>query len=344
MLRRTFLAATAAVMMIAGAGLARAESAADFYKGEVIHFVVGYGPGGGFDQYARLMAPHLEKATGATVIVENRPGGGGMTAINQVQRGKADGLTIAIVNGVPAALGQITESPAVRFDMREMTFLGRVSAEAWTMLASGESPYRSLADMIAASRKGETLTFSGIGRADGPTDTAAVVCAALDLACKMIVGYKGSSEAALAAMRGDAAGFAVTDRSARDYAQGGKLVPVAIVGRKRSPLMPDVPTVFEAAEVPKDKAYLIDFRSSVADIGRALVTVPGTPGDRVAFLRQAVETVLTDPAVLKEAELKELPIDYAPAEQVKAAVDDAFGNLPEERLAIVRSVLLDKYF
>ncbi len=76
-----------------------------------------------------MLAPYLEKETGATVIVENRPGGGGLTAMNQIQRDKPDGLTIGLMNGVPAALGQISESPAVRFDMTEMVYLGRVVAE-----------------------------------------------------------------------------------------------------------------------------------------------------------------------------------------------------------------------
>ena len=73
---------------------ASSQDAASFYRGKVIYFVVGASPGGGYDAYARLLAPHLEQETGATVVVVNRPGAGGTLALNQVYDTKADGLTI----------------------------------------------------------------------------------------------------------------------------------------------------------------------------------------------------------------------------------------------------------
>ena len=101
------------------------SDAANFYKGKTIKLVVGYGPGGGFDTYARLIAPHLEKAMGATVIVENRPGGG-LTALNQIVRAKADGLRLMLAHGEAAVLAQLIDKPGVRFDLTKVTWLGRV--------------------------------------------------------------------------------------------------------------------------------------------------------------------------------------------------------------------------
>ena len=79
------------------AGLSRAVPTAgaaegDWLKGQTVHFIVGYSAGGGYDTYARMLAPFFEKHTGATVVVENKPGGGGMTATNQARarQGRTD--------------------------------------------------------------------------------------------------------------------------------------------------------------------------------------------------------------------------------------------------------------
>ncbi|EAS50391.1 putative extra-cytoplasmic solute receptors (bug family) [Aurantimonas manganoxydans SI85-9A1] len=326
------------------AASAEGGAAADFYKNETVRLIVGTGPGGGFDQYARLLAPELGKVTGATVVVENRPGGGGITAINQVAGADPDGLSVMLINGVPAALGQITEAPAVRFELQNLPFVGRVAAEPWVLLVSKNSGYTSLKDLVEASKAGKTLSFSGLGRVDGPTDTAAVVCEALELSCNLVVGFKGSSEASLAAIRGDVTGIAITDRSARDYSQDGSLIPVAVIGHNRSQLLPDVPTIFEAVDVPQEGAFWIDFRAGIVDIGRALITTPGTPDERISYLREAFETILADPAFVKSAEDRGLPIDYASGEDVQDTVGKIFGNLPEDQLSAVRDVLLSKYF
>ena len=83
------------------------DSAASFYKGKNVRFVVGLGVGGGFDAYARMIAPYLSRELDATVIVENLPGAGGLLALNQMFTGQPDGLRLLIVNGTPAALGQL---------------------------------------------------------------------------------------------------------------------------------------------------------------------------------------------------------------------------------------------
>ena len=70
-----------------------------FFAGKTVRLVVGFGPGGGYDAYARMLAPYLSKNLGATVIVENRPGAGGLVALSGVYMAPSDGLTMMIVNG-----------------------------------------------------------------------------------------------------------------------------------------------------------------------------------------------------------------------------------------------------
>src|SRR3546814_18963356 len=91
-MKRLCLVSAAALIAVVFSGLfgtapAAAETAAEFYQGKVVKLVVGYGPGGGYDLYARMLAPHLERSLGATVVVENRTGGGGLVVISQLANG-----------------------------------------------------------------------------------------------------------------------------------------------------------------------------------------------------------------------------------------------------------------
>src|SRR5580704_19220287 len=77
---------------------ARAQDAERaYFSGKTVRLVVGYGPGGGYDAYARMIAPHLSKVLGASVVVENQPGAGGLVALNRLPTAAPDGLTMMIV-------------------------------------------------------------------------------------------------------------------------------------------------------------------------------------------------------------------------------------------------------
>src|SRR5713226_3341765 len=88
---------------------AAAENGAQFLQGKTVRIVVGYAPGGGYDAYARMLAPHLQSKLGTTVIVENRPGGGGLNALATLMREPGDGLHILLLNGEAAVLSALIE-------------------------------------------------------------------------------------------------------------------------------------------------------------------------------------------------------------------------------------------
>jgi tripartite-type tricarboxylate transporter receptor subunit TctC len=322
---------------------AQAEDGAaeDYFRGKVVRLVVGYGPGGGYDTLARLLAPWIERRTGTTVVVENRPGGGGLIALSQVYRAEPDGLTLMLVNGPGAALAQLLELEGARFDILQTPWLARVSTEPSVVMLSGRSPLKSLADLNSAT---EPVKWSGGGKADAIADTAACLSEALDLDAQIIIGYKGSKEAALAAMRGEVDGIVTSDRSARKYSRGGQLVPIAVLDRERSPLFPGLPTVFEAVDLSDGQAWWIDFRARMARTGRALLTTPGTPAERVDYLAGILEGILTEPAFVEGAGAKGYNIDPAGPAMLTELLSGTIGALEGERLAEVRRVVLEKYY
>ncbi|MDD3448856.1 MAG: tripartite tricarboxylate transporter substrate binding protein [Gammaproteobacteria bacterium] len=343
-IRRTGLRGVLAlvVCLSAWASAGAEEGAAEgFFRGQVVRLVVGYAPGGGYDTLARLLAPWIERRTGATVVVDNRPGGGGLVALSQVYRAEPDGLTLMLVNGPGAALAQLLELEGARFDILRAPWLARVSAEPSVVMLSGQSPFKDLAGLSSTA---EPVKWSAGGKADAIADTAACFSEALGLGAEIIIGYKGSKEAALAAMRGEVDGIVTSDRSALKYARGGNLVPLAVLDRERSPLFPDLPTLFEAVELSDGQAWWIDFRARMARTGRALLTTPGTPADRVAYLAGMLDGILSDPAFAEEASAKGFGLDPAGPETLAELVAGTIGALEGERLVQVRHVLLEKYY
>ena len=101
------------------------ESEKAFYAGKTVRMLVGSGVGGGYDVFSRLIAPHLAKTLGTTVIVENVPGAGGLVALNRLYVAPPDGLTISLVQGTMATLAQLTGDQAARYDMTNSSGLWR---------------------------------------------------------------------------------------------------------------------------------------------------------------------------------------------------------------------------
>ena len=322
MTRRSILSGLVALGLTLSMSVgARAQDAAAFYKGKTVHFVVGLAVGGGFDAYARMIAPYLGQELGANVVVDNLPGAGGLLALNQIYTGQADGLRLLIVNGTPAGLGQLLEQDNIRYDLAKFDHLGVISAYPWIWLASKQSGIKAVADALQPGRK---IRWGGTGPSDGPADGAAITCEALKLDCQTILGYRSSGEIALAMERGELDGLYVSDSSAANYTQAGQVNPVASMARVRSTLLPNVPTVYEQAKLTPDQEWWFDFRANLNDLGRILVTSPGTPPERLAFLREAVRRALTNPALIAEGEKGQRFVAY---------------QAPDKALEITRKVL-----
>ena len=335
-MRRSKLAAG----VLAGLAVAfSAHAAGDFLKGETVHFLVGYGPGGGYDTYARMLAPHFEKRTGATVVVENRPGGGGITALNQLYRAKPDGLTMMMLNGESAIISQLTKQPGVAYDMAKVGIFGRVQQEAHYVIANPKLP-STLKEIVASGKK---IKFSAGSRTDNLGDYAAVLCEALQMNCQIITGYKGSKEAALAVMNGEADALSISESSALNYSKGGKTRIVATVGSKRTEEMPDMPTVYEMFQLDPAHKWWLDFRLGIQAFGRAVVGAPGLPKDRLEYLQQAWRDVLTDPALIAEGKKTTYTIEYESPDKLKPVVQELLERLPADKAKQVDEVILRKF-
>jgi tripartite-type tricarboxylate transporter receptor subunit TctC len=318
---------------------ASAQDAAMPLKGETVRFYVGFSPGGGYDSYARMLAPYFEKKTGATVVVENRPGGGGLTALNQLVRAKADGTNMMMLNGEGAIMAQLVKQEGVAYDMTKLNTLARVAHEQHLVLVRPDMP-NTLKEIQASGKK---IKFSAVGHIDNLSDYAAVLCEALKLDCQIIVGYKGSKEAGLAVMNGEVDALTISDGSGVEYSQGGKTKVIAAIGNTRSPFKPEIATVYEQFQLQPERKWYMDFRLSIKDYGRVMVAPPGIAPDRLKYLQQVWKEILTDPALLAEAEKAQRPLSYEAPEKLNKTIKDILESLPPEKIKDINEVLQKKY-
>src|ERR1700683_1115752 len=178
----------------AGAVIAPPSDAAEFYRGKTLRILVGSPPGGGYDIYARLVAPALTERIGADVLVENKSGNGGLAALATLQVRPADGLTIMNGSAEASILSQMLDRPGVTWDVTKLQWLAKLASAPKLWFASKTARYPTVADARSAGR----LTWSATGPADDISDVEAVISYVLDLKSKIIPGYRGSGDMSLA--------------------------------------------------------------------------------------------------------------------------------------------------
>lgn len=194
--RRSFAAALLAGLLLA---VAAGPAPAAWPEDRPIRLVIPFGPGG-FDAYARTLAPVLEEILGAVVVPENVPGAGGRIGANTVFRARPDGYTIGLWSlpgmAIPGIMGE-----RVRYELDELTWIAQLAFDGYGLAVSADGPIESVADLCELGRP---ASFAAQG---GYTETASIatVITMADLGCpyKLVTGYQGSAQATLAVMRGD---------------------------------------------------------------------------------------------------------------------------------------------
>jgi tripartite-type tricarboxylate transporter receptor subunit TctC len=299
---------TAAVLIVGPASLVRAQ---EFYKDKTITFIVGYSPGGTYDQYTRLIARHISKYLpgSPTTVVENMPGAGGIIAANHLyNRAKPDGLTVAAWAS-PLILQHIMGNEATKFDGRKVGWLGIPGPYDTACHFSQESGIKTVDDWFAAKRP---IKISSIGPGTSLSDVPKLLKAALGLPLEMVEGYKGGAEARLAVENGEVDGscasWQATKVTWRSQMDSGKIRVVLQATFKSHPDLKNVPLAINYAKSEEartllrvaDNVHVYQFPYSVA---------PGTPPDRLQLLQQAFIRTLRDRDLLAEANKAHLEID-----------------------------------
>lgn len=341
-MRGAILGIWAVMCAVVAGGAAAAEPEAAFFKDKIIRFVVGGGAGGGYDLYARMLAPHLEKKLGAKVLVENRPGAGMLIAMNHVWQAPPDGLTMILAPAEGATFGKMLDEPGARFDLRTFPILARVNSAPRAVLVHPSGPLASARNFLSAEKP---IWFSVNGKTDGVADTIAILCHAMKLPCKLAIGYQSSKTIALAVINRETDATVLVDDTSVHYVRGKQLAAPFFAGREKSAIMPETPSLFEVATLDAEAAWWIDFREDLRRLGRVIMVPPGMDQGRLSFLRSVVRDILMDPEIAAEFESKGQPIQYASPEDISGLIESLLGEkITRERLAEIRYVVLEKFY
>lgn len=296
------------VTMAVSLGAAHAQ---EFYKDKTITFIVGYSPGGIYDQYTRLIARHITKYIPGqpNTIVENMTGAGGIIAANHLyNRAKPDGLTVAAWAS-PLILQQIIGNEATKFDARKVGWVGIPGPYDTACHFNRESGIKTVDDWFASKRP---VKISSIGPGTGLSDVPKLLKAALGLPLEVVEGYKGGAEARVAVENGEVDGLCAswqaTKVSWRSQMDSGKIQVVLQATLKSHPDLKDVPLANDYAKTDEarillkvaDNVHVYQFPYSVA---------PGTPPERLQILQQAFIKTLRDPELVAEAKKAQLEVN-----------------------------------
>lgn len=227
----------------AAAALGRAGAASP-YPNRPIRLVVPYAAGGGPDIQTRKLAELLARELGQPVVVENKVGAGGILAAEFVAQQPADGYTLML--GASTHVTQKLLQPGAKFDPMAFTHIIRVGVSPAVLVVSASSPYRNVADLVAAARRAPgTLNYAsgGIGSAAHVSGAAFASATGIDV---VHVPYKGSVEIVPALIKGDTQfGFPVAATAIPQIASG-KVRALAVTSASRAAVLPQVPTLNEA--------------------------------------------------------------------------------------------------
>ena len=334
------IAAIAALAVLHAA--AHAQSAAEFYKGRRMTLITAASPGGGYDQYARLLAVHLPRHIPGepTLVVQNMSGAEGLRAANYVNNVAAqDG---SVIGGLSRNAGLVKlygfEASAVQFDPQQLHWLGSPQQEIGLVIINARTGVKAAADL-----KGRELTLSSLASNSPTSIYSRMLNATFGTRLRPVEGYPGSQEALLAVERHEVDGHISGGSSApfrariRPWLESGQSTVLLQMGMKRDRSFPDVPTVIELLEQPQDRAlFEIGFVEQV--MGRPFMVAPKVPADRVATLRAAFDATMKDKDFLAHAQRDRMEIDPVDGATINALIDKAHAA-PLEIISRVRALV-----
>jgi tripartite-type tricarboxylate transporter receptor subunit TctC len=306
----------------------------DFYAGRQISLLIGGAVGGGYDAQARLMGRHLGRFIPGhpNIVPQNMPGGAGLAATNHIYNVAAkDGTVIALVQR-SMLLVKSWNPTAVRFELGKLNWLGSMSSEVAVTLAWHTAPHKSARDLFE-----KELMVGGVAGGD-PDTTARLLNATIGTKFKVINGYNGTTEIALAMERGELQGIAdwswsSLKKARPDWLRDKKVTLLMQTAMQKDPELSDLPL---ALDFVKDDAArtVMELYLTQKTVARPVIAPPGVPASRMAMLRASFAAMAKDPEFMADAQRSGIDVAPIPGQAVDRAIALVTSASPEtiERL------------
>lgn len=305
------------------------------FDGTTIELIVGYDAGGSFDTAARWLQPYLEDVTGATVVIQNRPGAGNLIALNYVWASEPDGATIGTLNGPGNAVTVMTDTAteSVEFELTDFSYLVGLTSEPRLMTVGADSPFETFDDLLAAD---EEVVFGVTGTSGAGYNDAVFMQSVYgdQMSSEIVSGFDSGAENQLALIRGEVdASFNLLGGELAAI-EAGDIRGLVVLGHERSPLLPDVPAIVEY-DMSAETRDLLDTHITVSQLGISLVGPPDMPENALAALSDALFDAASNPELVEDAQSQ--GVNWVPrtGEEVRKAVVAAL-DAPDEYVELMR--------
>jgi len=283
--------------------------AAQDWPTKTVRIVVPFGAGATPDLIARMIADKLQQKLGQNFIVENKPGASGMIGTDVVAKAEPDGSTIGVSIGGPLAINTLLFSKMPYDPFKDVALITILTNQPSVLTVPANLGVNSVAELVALIKKDPgKYSFGSIG--NGSLSHLAMEAIAIKSGAKLVhIPYGSSPQAMTAVIRGDVQMVVMPAISVLPHAQQKTVKMLAVTTAKRSPLLPDVPTLKESG---------VDLE---ADAWNGLIAPAGTPPAILSKIHREVVEAIKSPELKEKfaAQIME-PIGNTPAE-FKAQID-----------------------
>ena len=315
--------ACCAGLLVAGSASAQAPTS---FAGKTVTMIIGFGAGGGYDTWGRLVAGHIGAHLPGkpSVVAQNLPGGGSYRAASfMYHQAPKDGTTMALI-ARDAALGPLTGEPGALFDATKFSWIGTPATETNICIAYHTAPVKNVHDLTQ-----KELIVGDTGPGTGTHSYPKALNAILGFKFKLVGGYPSSADVFLAMERGEVQGICESLDSVMarrpDWISSGAVSVLFQGGARPNPELKGVPFVVDLATKPEDK-QAIEFLYIGQGIGRPFIAPPGLAPATLKTLRDAFDATMKDPAFIAEATKRKYAIDPEDGGTLAALINKAYAT------------------
>jgi tripartite-type tricarboxylate transporter receptor subunit TctC len=292
--------ALAGGLALAAAGLRQAAAQADSWPSRPVRIIIPSAAGGAADFVGRTLGHAFEPHLRQPVIVDNRPGAGGITGTEAARLAAPDGYTFMISTSSTHAANEFLYRRLPYDPVRDFVHVGRIGTSAAIAMVPSTAPYKSIPALIDFARANPGRVFFGYYSSSSQVPAALLKAQAeLDVTG---AAYRNITGITPDLMTGQIQFAFMDSLSAAAALQSGRLTPIAVTAQQRIPQLPDLPTVAETLP------------GFVVEIWFGLSAPAGTPAPIVAKMSALLRGALADPAVAEALTKQGLTVGFMPAE------------------------------
>jgi tripartite-type tricarboxylate transporter receptor subunit TctC len=317
------MAAAFAAATLLGASPSGAQ---DSLAGKNVTLIIGFGAGGGYDLWGRLVGRHIGKHLpgNPTVVPQNMPGAGSYVAASHIYgAAPKDGTVFAII-ARDAALGPLSNAPGARFDATKFSWLGSPTREHNACIANATAKVKTAKEL-----RDTELILGDTGPGTGTRSYPKVLNDLLGYKFKLVSGFRSSADVFLAMERSEVDGIcesldSIIQRKP-DWIANKTVNVLLQAGAESRPELAGVPNVLTLARNDEERQVL-EFLYAGQDIGRPFVAPPDLPPARLKMLRDAFNATMKDPEFVADVKRNKFDLEPEDGEHLAALINKIYAT------------------